>query len=97
MDNTLDKQLEQEKKMQVEATTTYDYKEGVNSFLEKRKPVFKGNKNFNYFFMFDKNSVIGVIGSGAMEAALLRLRQLQDIQLLFMIPTRKHLIRVRLL
>ncbi|MGQ0828413.1 MAG: enoyl-CoA hydratase [Bacteroidota bacterium] len=40
--NTLDKQLEYERDMQVNAASTYDYNEGVNAFLEKRKPVFKG-------------------------------------------------------
>ncbi|MDQ3047244.1 MAG: 2-(1,2-epoxy-1,2-dihydrophenyl)acetyl-CoA isomerase PaaG [Bacteroidota bacterium] len=42
MFNTLEKQLEYEEEVQVHAASTYDYKEGVNSFLEKRKPVFKG-------------------------------------------------------
>jgi 2-(1,2-epoxy-1,2-dihydrophenyl)acetyl-CoA isomerase len=42
MMNTLDKQLEYEADMQVHAALTYDYNEGVNAFLEKRKPVFKG-------------------------------------------------------
>ncbi len=40
--NTLDKQLEYEKDMQIHAAASYDYTEGVNAFLEKRKPVFKG-------------------------------------------------------
>jgi 2-(1,2-epoxy-1,2-dihydrophenyl)acetyl-CoA isomerase len=40
--NTLEKQLEQEKKLQVEATGTHDYREGVQAFLEKRKANFKG-------------------------------------------------------
>lgn len=42
MFNTLDKQLEYERDMQIVAAATYDYTEGVNAFLEKRKPVFKG-------------------------------------------------------
>jgi 2-(1,2-epoxy-1,2-dihydrophenyl)acetyl-CoA isomerase len=40
--NTLDEQLEQEKKLQVTAGATYDFKEGVTAFLEKRLPQFKG-------------------------------------------------------
>jgi 2-(1,2-epoxy-1,2-dihydrophenyl)acetyl-CoA isomerase len=42
LNNTLDKQLEYEADVQVQAALTYDYKEGVNAFLEKRKPIFKG-------------------------------------------------------
>ncbi len=42
MNNTLDQQLKLEELMQAEAGETSDYKEGVDAFLEKRKPIFKG-------------------------------------------------------
>lgn len=42
MSNNLTDQLTYEGDMQVHAASTYDYTEGVNAFLEKRKPVFKG-------------------------------------------------------
>jgi len=42
MSNDLDAQLDLERDMQTAAGKTSDYKEGVNAFLEKRKPVFKG-------------------------------------------------------
>jgi 2-(1,2-epoxy-1,2-dihydrophenyl)acetyl-CoA isomerase len=41
-DNDLVAQLAMECDIQIEASGTYDYQEGVNAFLEKRKPIFKG-------------------------------------------------------
>jgi 2-(1,2-epoxy-1,2-dihydrophenyl)acetyl-CoA isomerase len=41
--NDFENQLEIEKELQVKASETNDFKEGVNAFLEKRKPEFKGN------------------------------------------------------
>jgi 2-(1,2-epoxy-1,2-dihydrophenyl)acetyl-CoA isomerase len=40
--NTLDDQLEIEADLQAEAGKSEDYREGVNAFLHKRKPKFKG-------------------------------------------------------
>lgn len=43
MVNSLDDQLIIEKDLQIIAGASNDFKEGVNAFLEKRIPVFKGN------------------------------------------------------
>jgi 2-(1,2-epoxy-1,2-dihydrophenyl)acetyl-CoA isomerase len=40
--NNLADQLEMEEQLQTNAGKSYDYKEGVNAFLEKRPAVFKG-------------------------------------------------------
>lgn len=42
LSNNLDKHLELEADMQTEAGKTHDYHEGVQAFLEKRKPEFEG-------------------------------------------------------
>ncbi len=41
--NDLETQLALEEVLQTEAGESYDFKEGVSSFLQKRKPEFKGN------------------------------------------------------
>jgi len=40
--NNLTEQLAVEDELQYAASLTYDYGEGVKAFIEKRKPVFKG-------------------------------------------------------
>ena len=43
MVNNLEQQLALESDLQIEASSSNDYKEGVTAFIEKRKPEFKGN------------------------------------------------------
>jgi len=40
--NDLNQQLEVENDLQIKASNTADYREGVAAFIEKRKPIFKG-------------------------------------------------------
>jgi 2-(1,2-epoxy-1,2-dihydrophenyl)acetyl-CoA isomerase len=42
-ENSLDAQLGLEDILQTEASNSFDYREGVAAFLDKRKPKFKGN------------------------------------------------------
>lgn len=43
MTNNLEQQLQLESDLQIEASSSNDYKEGVTAFVEKRKPEFRGN------------------------------------------------------
>ncbi|HSD14874.1 MAG TPA: enoyl-CoA hydratase-related protein [Flavobacterium sp.] len=43
MTNSLEEQLALESDLQIEASSSYDYNEGVTAFVEKRVPEFKGN------------------------------------------------------
>lgn len=43
LENSLENQLNLESKYQIECAQSEDYSEGVNAFMEKRKPNFKGN------------------------------------------------------
>ena len=43
LSNSLKQQLALESDLQIEASSSNDYQEGVNAFMEKRTPEFKGN------------------------------------------------------
>lgn len=43
MSNNLQQQLALESDLQIDASSSNDYREGVNAFMEKRTPEFKGN------------------------------------------------------
>ena len=42
LNNTIEQQLDLESKLQIEAAQSDDYAEGVDAFVNKRKPNFKG-------------------------------------------------------
>ena len=43
MSNSLEDQLTLESAIQIQASASNDYNEGVTAFVEKRKPEFNGN------------------------------------------------------
>ena len=43
MISNLQEQLAMESDLQIDASSSNDYQEGVNAFMEKRAPEFKGN------------------------------------------------------
>ena len=42
LNHSLEQQLQLEGELQTQASKSYDFNEGVNAFIEKRQPVFKG-------------------------------------------------------